>query len=133
MSNTDHCRNNAEQERKKKQHTLRVQWEEERSERERAKTELEKEYRKQLSDKRRKETDFCRRRVEQARDRFIRSQAHLRQLLKEKDDRNKVLIDTLARHKETLLREHREQEESRRLAVDYAVKVSWAERRTGWQ
>merc|ERR1712242_333443 len=46
----------------------------------------------------------------------------LRQLLKEKADRNKVLIDTLARHKETLLREHREQEESRRLAVDYAVK-----------
>ena len=44
-----------------------------------------------------------------------------------------MLIDTLARHKETLLREHREQEESRRLAVDYAVKVSWAERRTGWQ
>ena len=99
MSNTDHCRNNAEQERKKKQHTLRVQWEEERSERERAKTELEKEYRKQLSDKRRKETDFCRRRVEQARDRFIRSQAHLRQLLKEKDDRNKVLLDTIAKQK----------------------------------
>ena len=44
-----------------------------------------------------------------------------------------MLIDTLARHKETLLREHREQEESRRLAVDYAVKVSWAKRRTGWQ
>ena len=41
-----------------------------------------------------------------------------------------MLIDTLARHKETLLREHREQEESRRLAVDYAVKVSWAEPRT---
>ena len=104
MSNTDHCRNNAEQERKKKQHTLRVQWEEERSERERAKTELEKEYRKQLSDKRRKETDFCRRRVEQARDRFIRSQAHLRQLLKEKDDRNKVLLDTIAKQKVSKLR-----------------------------
>ena len=40
-----------------------------------------------------------------------------------------MLIDTLARHKETLLREHREQEESRRLAVDYAVKVGWAEDR----
>merc|ERR1712079_266952 len=71
---------------------------------------------------RRKESDYCARRLEQARERFIRSQDHLRQLLKEKDDRNKVLIDTLARHKETLLREHREQEESRRLAVDYAVK-----------
>ena len=40
-----------------------------------------------------------------------------------------MLLDTLARHKETLLREHREQEESRRLAVDYAVKVGWAEDR----
>ena len=89
--------------------------------------------RRQLTAKRRKESVDCARRLEQARERFIRSQDHLRQLLKEKDDRNKVLIDTLARHKETLLREHREQEESRRLAVDYAVKVSWAERRTGWK
>ena len=40
-----------------------------------------------------------------------------------------MLLDTLARHKETLLREHREQEESRRLAVDYAVKVGWMEDR----
>ena len=92
-------RNNAEHERKKKQHKLRVQWEEERSQREKAKTELEKEYRKQLSAKRRKENDYCQRRLEQARERFIKSQEHLRSLLKEKDDRKKELFDTIAKQK----------------------------------
>lgn len=115
-------RNNAEQERKQHQHKLRIQWEEERCQREAAKTELEKEYRKQVSAKRRKESSNCARRLEAARDRLIRSQEHLRSLLKEKDDRKKVLIDTIAKQKEALLREHRECEESRRLAVDNAVK-----------
>ena len=41
-------RNNAEHERKKNQHKLRIQWEEERCKRESAKTELEKEYRKRV-------------------------------------------------------------------------------------
>ena len=82
-------RNNAEHERKQTQHKLRIQvtlmlwfdmnpsivklqWEEERCKREAAKSELEKVYRKHLSEKRRKENDYCRRRLEQARDRFIR-------------------------------------------------------------
>ena len=92
-------RNNAEQERRQTQHTLRIQWEEERSQREAAKTELEVVYRKQLSAKRRKESDNCARRLESARDRLIRSQEHLRSLLKEKDDRKKELIDTIAKQK----------------------------------
>ena len=41
----------------------------------------------------------CARRLEAARDRLIRSQEHLRSLLKEKDDRKKVLIDTIAKQK----------------------------------
>lgn len=70
-------RNNAEHERKQNQHKLRIQWEEERCKREAAKSELEKVYRKQLSEKRRKENDYCRRRLEQARDRFIRLYIYL--------------------------------------------------------
>ena len=46
---TPNIRNNAEHERQKKQHKLRIQWEEERCQREAAKTELEKEYRSALA------------------------------------------------------------------------------------
>ena len=99
LASPPHCRNNAEHERKQKQHKLRIQWEEERCKRERAKTELEKDYRKQLSAKRRKENNDCQRRLEQARERLIKSQERLRQLLKEKDDRKKELIETLAKQK----------------------------------
>ena len=53
----------------------------------------------QVSAKRRKESNNCARRLEAARDRLIRSQEHLRSLLKEKDDRKKVLIDTIAKQK----------------------------------
>ena len=53
----------------------------------------------QVSAKRRKESTNCARRLEAARDRLIRSQEHLRSLLKEKDDRKKVLIDTIAKQK----------------------------------
>ena len=60
---------------------------------------MEKEYRKQLTAKRRKEDDECQRRLHQARERFIRSQEYLRQLLKEKDDRKKELIDTIVKQK----------------------------------
>ena len=60
---------------------------------------MEKEYRKQLTAKRRKEDDECQRRLQQARERFIRSQEYLRQLLKEKDDRKKDLIDTIVKQK----------------------------------
>ena len=49
--------------------------------------------------KRRKENNDCQRRLEQARERFIKSQERLRQLLKEKDDRKKELIETLAKQK----------------------------------
>ena len=52
-----------------------------------------------MSAKRRKESNNCARRLEAARDRLIRSQEHLRSLLKEKDDRKKVLIDTIAKQK----------------------------------
>jgi len=92
-------RNNEEQDRREKQHRLRVQWEEEKCKRELHKSELEKEYRKQLSARRRKDNDECQRRLQQARERFIKSQEYLRQLLKEKDDRKKQLIDTIVRQK----------------------------------
>eukprot|EP00092_Neocalanus_flemingeri_P009343 GFUD01010055.1.p1 GENE.GFUD01010055.1~~GFUD01010055.1.p1 ORF type:complete len:782 (-),score=232.97 GFUD01010055.1:117-2462(-) len=115
-------RNNEEQDRRQKQHKLRIQWEEEKCKRELEKSELEKEYRKQLTAKRRKENDDCQRRLQQARERFIRSQEYLRQLLKEKDDRKKELIVTIVRHKEALIRGHQEQEDSKRVAVDNAVK-----------
>ena len=64
---------------------------EEKCKRELEKNELEKEYRKNLTAKRRKENDECQIRLQQARERFIRSQDHLRQLLKDKDDRKKEL------------------------------------------
>jgi len=60
--------------------------------------------------------------LQQARDQFIQSQEYLRQLLKEKDDRKKKLLDTIVKQKEALIREHREQEESKRMAVDNAVR-----------
>merc|ERR1711915_1030075 len=101
---------------------LRIQWEEEKCKRELEKNELEKEYRKQLTAKRRKENDECHKRLQQARDQFIQSQEYLRQLLKEKDDRKKKLLDTIVKQKEALIREHREQEESKRMAVDNAVR-----------
>jgi len=115
-------RNNEEQARKHKQQKLRIQWEEEKCKRELEKNELEKEYRKQLTAKRRKENDECHKRLQQARDQFIQSQEYLRQLLKEKDDRKKKLLDTIVKQKEALIREHREQEESKRMAVDNAVR-----------
>ena len=52
-----------------------------------------------MTAKRRKENNDCQRRLEQARERFIKSQERLRQLLKEKDDRKKELIETLAKQK----------------------------------
>ena len=52
-----------------------------------------------MSAKRRKENNDCQRRLEQARERLIKSQERLRQLLKEKDDRKKELIETLAKQK----------------------------------
>ena len=78
---------------------MRIQWEEEKCKRELEKSELEKEYRKQLTAKRRKDNDECQRRLQQARERFIRSQEYLRQLLKEKDDRKKELIVTIIKQK----------------------------------
>ena len=60
---------------------------------------MEKEYRKNLTAKRRKESDECQKRLQQARERFIRSQDHLRQLLKDKDDRKKELVVTICRKK----------------------------------
>ena len=78
---------------------MRIQWEEEKCKRELEKHELEKEYRKNLTAKRRKENNECQIRLQQARERFIRSQDHLRQLLKDKDDRKKELVVTLCRQK----------------------------------
>ena len=124
--------------RKNKQNKLRIQWEEEKCKRELEKNELEKEYRRNLTAKRRKDDDACQRRLQQARERFIKSQEHLRQLLKEKDDRKKELVNTIMQQKvgqdslssysflqiiqEALIREHRETEDSKRAAVDNAVK-----------
>ena len=85
--------------RKNKQNKLRIQWEEEKCKRELEKNELEKEYRRNLTAKRRKDDDACQRRLQQARERFIKSQEHLRQLLKEKDDRKKELVNTIMQQK----------------------------------
>ena len=52
-------RSNKEHDCRKKQHRLRIQWEEEKCKRELEKNELEKEYRKNLTAKRRKENDEC--------------------------------------------------------------------------
>ena len=78
---------------------MRIQWEEEKCKRELEKSELEKEYRKNLTAKRRKDDDECQKRLQHARERFIRSQEHLRQLLKEKDDRKKELVVTILKQK----------------------------------
>ena len=78
---------------------MRIQWEEEKCKRELEKNELEKEYRKNLTAKRRNDDDECQKRLQQARERFIRSQEHLRQLLKEKDDRKRELVVTIYRQK----------------------------------
>ena len=78
---------------------MKIQWEEEKCKRELEKNELEKEYRKNLTAKRRKDDDECQKRLQQARDRFIRSQEHLRQLLKEKDDRKKELVVSIFKQK----------------------------------
>ena len=78
---------------------MRIQWEEEKCKRELEKNELEKEYRKNLTAKRRKDDDECQQRLQQARERFIRSQEHLRQLLKEKDDRKKQLVVSIFKQK----------------------------------
>ena len=78
---------------------MRIQWEEEKCKRELEKNELEKEYRKNLTAKRRKDDDECQKRLQQARERFIRSQEHLRQLLKEKDDRKKELVVSIFKQK----------------------------------
>ena len=67
--------------------------------RELEKNELEKEYRKKLTAKRRKENIECQRRLQHARERFIRSQEYLRQILKAKDDRKKELLDAIVRRK----------------------------------
>ena len=97
--NNDLIRNNEEAARRTKQYKLRIQWEEEKSKRELEKSELEKEYRKNLTAKRRKDDDECQRRLQQARERFIKSQEYLRQLLKEKDDRKKELVNTIIQQK----------------------------------
>ena len=78
---------------------MKIQWEEEKCKRELEKNELEKEYRKNLTAKRRKDDDECQKRLQQARERFIRSQEHLRQLLKEKDDRKKELVVSISKQK----------------------------------
>ena len=78
---------------------MRIQWEEEKCKRELEKNELEKEYHKNLTAKRRKDDDECQKRLQQARERFIRSQEHLGQLLKEKDDRKKELVVIIVRQK----------------------------------
>jgi len=114
-------RNNAEWERRQEQHRLRVQWEDEKRDREARREEIEKESRRQLTVKRRKETEDCQRRLLHARERFLKSQEHLRQLLKEKDDRKKELLQSIVRQKELLVLRHRENEERRRGAVEQAV------------
>ncbi|XP_023348404.1 trichohyalin, partial [Eurytemora carolleeae] len=107
-----------EERRKEKE---RRKWEKDRKGREMTKKETEREFRKQLLQKRRKENEECQRRLILAREQFLESQEYLRQLLKDKDERKKNLIETINRQKRTLIRQWREREETRKSSVDTAV------------
>ena len=90
-----------EQKRVSKREQLRVQWETDRIKRDKLKSSSEKEYQRYLKNKRCRDEEESQRRMNIAREGFLRSQEYLRQLLQEKDDRKRKLIKTL--HKQKVL------------------------------
>ena len=78
---------------------MREEWERERIQRERNKNITEKEYIKYLKIKRCRNEEEVQRRIKIARDGFLRSQEHLRKLLREKDERTKMLMKNLFEQK----------------------------------
>ena len=90
-----------EKKRRSKKEQLRVQWERERMQREEEKSLSEKEYKRYLKNKRCRDEEESQRRLNIAREGFLRSQEYLRQLLKEKDERKRRLIKTI--HKQKVL------------------------------
>ena len=88
-----------DQKRQSKREQLRVQWEEERMKREKLKSISEKEYQRHLKNRRCREEEEAQRRLNIAREGFLRSQEYLRQLLQEKDDRKRKLIRTIHKQK----------------------------------
>ena len=71
--------------------------------RENLKSISEKEYQRHLKNRRHREEEEAQRRLNIAREGFLRSQEYLRQLLQEKDDRKRKLIRTI--HKQKVLLE----------------------------
>jgi hypothetical protein len=67
--------------------------------REEEKSLSEKEYKRYLKNKRCRDEEESQRRINIAREGFLRSQEYLRQLLKEKDERKKYLIKTITKQK----------------------------------
>ena len=88
-----------EKKRRSKKEQLRVQWERERMQREEEKSLSEKEYKRYLKNKRCRDEEESQRRLNIAREGFLRSQEYLRQLLKEKDERKRRLIKTIRKQK----------------------------------
>ena len=67
--------------------------------RENLKSISEKEYQRHLKNRRCREEEEAQRRLNIAREGFLRSQEYLRQLLQEKDDRKRKLIRTIHKQK----------------------------------
>ena len=67
--------------------------------REKLKSISEKEYQRHLKNRRCREEEEAQRRLNIAREGFLRSQEYLRQLLQEKDDRKRKLIRTIHKQK----------------------------------
>ena len=88
-----------DQKRRSRKEQLRVQWENERIKRETEKNISEKEYKRYLKNKRCRDEEESQRRINIAREGFLRSQEYLRQLLQEKDERKRRLVRTLQMQK----------------------------------
>ena len=88
-----------EKKRRSKKEQSRVQWETERMKREEDKSLSEKEYKRYLKNKRCRDEEESQRRINIAREGFLRSQEYLRMLLKEKDERKRYLIKTITKQK----------------------------------
>ena len=67
--------------------------------REEEKSLSEKEYKRYLKNKRCRDEEESQRRLNIAREGFLRSQEYLRKLLKEKDERKRYLIKTITKQK----------------------------------
>ena len=88
-----------EKKRRSKKEQIRVQLERERLQRDEEKSLSEKEYKRYLKNKRCRDEEESQRRINIAREGFLRSQEYLRQLLKEKDERKRYLIKTITKQK----------------------------------